>query len=240
MSYLALTGGGHNVRVQSSLVPGFNRALVFAGFGIDQISITGHTFTADSDVFDAIDLPNVGTFLALDAAAVRARIERLPWVETAQLSREFPSRLDVRITERTPFALWQRGEREFLIDRTGRVLSAVKPDSELTLPRVEGEGADVQAFALLTLLSRFPSISRRLERAERVAGRRWTLHLSGDMILVLPADSETLALEDIAARGELQALVNGTHRIIDLRATGRITARPSAQAARIAGGTRGS
>ena len=39
------------------------------------------------------------------------RIERLPWVERASIERIVPDRLEVRITERAPFAVWRLGDR---------------------------------------------------------------------------------------------------------------------------------
>lgn len=225
LSYLSLTSGGRDVRMQASLGPIFNRALVFSGFGIDQVSVTGQTYTADRDIYDAIDLAHVTNFLELDTQSVRARIERLPWVETADLMRVFPGELIVRITERVPFALWRRGDRDFLIDRTGRTLAPVKRDAKLALPLVDGEGADQEASSIVTLLGRFPDISKRLVRAEWVSGRRWTLHLKDGVAINLPSDSEALALEAIAKEGSLGALITGSNHVIDLRAAGRVTVR---------------
>ncbi len=76
------------------------RTLIALGFGIDQVSVTGHRYTLDADVFDALDLPNVATFASFDAAAALKRIERIAWVDTAQITRVFPGTLTVQIHER--------------------------------------------------------------------------------------------------------------------------------------------
>ena len=47
------------------------------------------------------------------------------------------------------------------------------------LPRVAGEGRRGRGRPLLTLLARFPAIAGASQTAERVGGRRWTLHLDG-------------------------------------------------------------
>ena len=227
-AYLTLTNGGRDVRLATSMSPALQRGLSFAGFGIDQVSVTGQTYTADKDIFDAIDLTNVASFLDLDSGAVRARIERLPWVETAELSRVFPGELVVRITERSPFALWRRGDRDFLIDRTGRVLSPIKRDAALSLPLVSGDGAGKEASSLITLLGRYPEIAKRVQRAEWISGRRWTLHIKGGAQIHLPADSESLALEDIMSQPDVMTLIEGPGQVIDLRAPGRTSVRPPA------------
>ncbi len=124
-----------------------------------------------------IDLPKARSLLSFDSAAARERIERLPWVATASIARIFPGTLDVRVTERAPAAVWQRGGHAYLIDAEGRTLSEVQPGANPSLPRVAGEGAAAQAKALFDLVVRFPRIRERFEMAERMGERRWTLHL---------------------------------------------------------------
>ena len=41
---------------------------IAAGFGINQVNVTGQHFASDSDIYDAIDLTNVRTFAAFDSA----------------------------------------------------------------------------------------------------------------------------------------------------------------------------
>lgn len=224
-SFLLLTHGGNTVRADFAIVPSLERAAALAGFGLDEVHLTGHAFTADADVYDALDLDNVRSFVALDTAAVRNRIERLPWVATADLRRVFPGRLEVRITERKPFAVWRRGDQETLIDRAGRVLAKVNSGSLGDLPRVAGEGANTQVSALLGLLDQFPGIKSRLEAAEWVGERRWTLFLAGNVTLHLPAGRAAPAIDGIGSVGGIDALIAPPGRIIDLRAQGRIAIR---------------
>ena len=89
-----------------------------AGLGLDQVTLIGHRYTADTDIFEAIGLKRARTMLSFDPAAAQARLAELPWIQQASLERVFPDRLEVRVTERTPVAVWSRGERSFLIDGT--------------------------------------------------------------------------------------------------------------------------
>jgi len=170
------------------------RLIELAGFGLTQVSVTGHRYTLDSDIFDAIDLENAHTMLAFDTRAAQDRIERLPWVERASIERVLPDRLEVRILERSPSAVWRRNGRTFLIDATGRVLAAVPPDAMLSLPRVAGEGAARKAADLHALLAEHPQVMARVEVAERVGQRRWVLRLSDGGSVQLPAYGEAEAI----------------------------------------------
>ena len=143
------------------------------GLGLQQVSLTGHDNTTDIQVFDAIDLGQARTLLSFDGKAAQARVEALPWVARASIERVLPDRLEVRITERTAFAVWRLGDRAFLIDKTGRVLAPVKAQSVAALPQVAGEGAAAEAAALVDTACGL-SATRAPGRACR-AGRRAAL-----------------------------------------------------------------
>ena len=199
---LAATGAMHGAA--SPLVTELERWLELAGFGLRQVAITGYRFTADGDIFDAIDLEHARTLLSFDSRAAQGRIEALPWVDTASIERILPDRIEVRITERTPIAVWQRVEGLFLIDVTGRVLAAVPGNRVPPLPRISGEGAAEAAAGLLRVLAAYPAVFRELTLAERVGERRWTLWLADGGSILLPATGETAALvRAVAIRGAL-------------------------------------
>ena len=204
LAVLALAGTGAMHGAATPLVAELERWLELAGFGLRQVAITGYRFTADGDIFDAIDLEHARTLLSFDSRAAQGRIEALPWVDTASIERILPDRIEVRIKERTPIAVWQRGEGLFLVDGTGRVLAAVRGDRVPPLPRISGEGAAEAAAELLRVLAAFPAVHKELALAERVGERRWTLWLADGGSILLPATGETAALaRAVAIRGAL-------------------------------------
>ena len=170
------------------------RLMELAGLGITQVSLTGHRFTVDSDVFDALGLGQVHTMLSFDSRAAQDRIERLPWVERASIERVLPDRLEVRISERSPAAVWRLGDRNFLIDKSGRVLAPVRKDVMASLPRVAGEGAATEAGNLQALLDNYPALRQRVDVAERIGRRRWALRLTDGSTVQLPAKGEARAI----------------------------------------------
>ncbi len=196
-----------------------------AGFGIDEVVLTGHRQTADTDIFNALDLPRARSLLSLNTRGVRRRLEQLPWIAGAEITRVYPNRLEIRVKERKPFAAWQRTGGEYLIDVTGRVLTEINRSNGLDLPRVAGEGAAREARALFAALARYPAIAKKLERAERIGGRRWTLHLRNGTVLQLPADREISALAMAAENSVVERGIREGNAVIDLRVLGRIAVR---------------
>ena len=56
--------------------------------GLTQVSVTGHRYTPDSDILDAVGLDDARTMLSFDSRAAQDRIERLPWMERASIERD--------------------------------------------------------------------------------------------------------------------------------------------------------
>ncbi len=84
-------------------------------------------------------------FFAVDPVAIREAISALPWVDTVDVRKRWPNRLEVRLTELHPYAHW--GDERLLSD-DGR-LFATPPSLTKPLPRFEapdGRVADVISF----------------------------------------------------------------------------------------------
>jgi cell division protein FtsQ len=218
---VALLVLGHPDRRLAALAQ-VERAAELAGLGLQQVTLTGHRFTTDSDIYAALELDNIRTLLTFDARAAQARIEELPWIERASIDRMGPDSIDVRVFERVPFAVWRSGEKNWLIDRSGRKLQVVPATLMPELLRVAGEGAAREAAALSAALAAFPQIARQVEVAERVGMRRWTLRLVGATSALLPAEGEAEALAQLARL--LGAGLAGA-KSIDLRVHARVLVR---------------
>jgi cell division protein FtsQ len=203
---------------RAALAP-VEHAAELAGLGLQQAAVSGHRFTHDTHIYAALDLDSTRTLLSFDAGAAKARIEQLPWIERASIERIVPDRVEVRVTERVPYAVWRSGADNWLIDRAGRKLQLAPANVMPGLLRVSGAGAGQEAAALSAVLVDFPQIARKLDVAERVGARRWTLHLAGGPSVELPAAGEAEAL------ARLTRLIGsglGGARRIDLRVSTRV------------------
>jgi cell division protein FtsQ len=207
-----------NPELRAAALGHIERGLEWADLGLQQVTVAGHRYTADTDIYAALDLDNARTLITFDARAAKARLEQLPWVEKASIERIAPDAVEVIVAERTPFALWREGDKHWLIDRQGRKLQLAPANIMPHLPRVAGDGAGAEVVALTQLLAEHPAIARKVELAERVAGRRWALHMAGGLRVELPADGASAALTRLA---RLYALGLGEAGRIDLRASNR-------------------
>jgi cell division protein FtsQ len=199
---------------------------IAAGFGINQVNVSGQHYASDNDIYDALDLTNVRTFAAFDSEAALKRIERIPWIDKAQITRVYPGTLDIVVRERTPAVVWTRGNETYLVDATGRVLGPMPAASGWDLPRVVGEGAKDEARPMLAAVRQYPAIEKQYVYAERIAERRWRIVLKTGTVLELGADREIEGLQEIAGSSATAPALKGTPMIIDVRTPGRIAMRP--------------
>jgi cell division protein FtsQ len=73
--------------------------------------------------------------LDVDLPAVRQRIEALPWVGRARVTRVWPDRLALRVWERQPYARWNE---DAMVDTDARSFVPPAKDLAMDLPRLAG------------------------------------------------------------------------------------------------------
>ncbi len=81
-----------------------------------------------------------GGFFAVDLDAIRVAIERIPWVERAQVRRRWPDTFEVQVRERSAAAVWSDGR---LVDTAGRLFEVPGNSVPEGLPRLSGPEARV-------------------------------------------------------------------------------------------------
>ncbi len=230
-----LSDGGRSARAATPLAEQIDGLLVRAGFGINEIWLSGHRNTVDSELFAALDVEKARSLLRFDPRQARARLEQLSWIDTAAVTRVLPDRLSIVVRERTPFAVWMHQGRHALIDATGRVLAYVTKGIRSDLPRISGEAAPEAAGELIAAVQRYPEIAGKVDVADRVGKRRWTLKFASGAIVQLPAGGEAEAIDRLADLQTRQHVLDGAPLHVDLRLAHRTVVR--AAAADPSGGT---
>jgi cell division protein FtsQ len=201
-----------------------DRAAAAAGLKPIRLELRGNRHTSHADVLAALALHETPSQISFDVAAAASRVEALPWVATAKISRLLPDAIAVEITERRAAILWRASDRDLLVDMDGRELASVPRGSDIGLPVVLGDGAGPAAPALMALLQSYSEIERRLVASERVEWRRWRLHLASGTRVELPAGTSAAALAWLDAQAGTGILDRGLEAI-DLRVAGQLVVR---------------
>jgi cell division protein FtsQ len=95
-------------------------------FDVREVRVQGAVYT-DPDVLQSVvDSIQGEPVLLVDTEEIEARLEAVPWVESARVRTDFPHVVTIDIRERRPVATFQGGDHQFrVIDVQGRVLDVI-------------------------------------------------------------------------------------------------------------------
>jgi cell division protein FtsQ len=201
------------------------------GFRIAAVSLSGEKHVTRAEIIAAAGVTERASLLFLDVEAARSRLKAIPWIADATVRKLFPDRLQIRVREREPFALWQVDGKLSLIAADGTVIGPPSEAAFAALPLLVGRGAQMKARDFLTLLDRYPSIRDQVRANVLVAERRWNLKLKNNLYVRLPETDIGPALDTLVALDRDKHLIGRDISAIDLRLADRVTVRLSDAAA---------
>jgi len=201
------------------------------GFRIAAISLTGEKEVSREEVLTTAGVTGRASLFFLDADAARTRLLANPWIADAAVLKLYPDRLQITITERLAFALWQKDGRVSVIAADGTVLEPFVEDRYVGLPLVVGRGAERQAQNFLGIIDRYPDIRSAVRASILVAERRWDLRLANGINVRLPETGLDGALDRLVQLDRDKKLLSRDITAVDLRLPDRVTVRLSDSAA---------
>jgi cell division protein FtsQ len=223
--------GDHTEAIKTALKDTADAAANTAGMRIASVSLSGQRQVSRDEIFAAAGVTDHSSLLFLDVAAARAKLEAIPWIAEATVRKLYPDRLQITITEREAFALWQRQGKVSVIAADGTVLAAAVEPRLASLPFVVGNGAAAKARGFLAVLDRYPAIRDQVRASIMVGERRWNLRLKNGIDVRLPDANIEQALETLARFDREKSLLSRDIVAVDLRLPDRLTVRLSDAAA---------
>jgi len=223
--------GDHTLQVVEALQDLRDSAANAAGFNITGVALTGNRHMSREEIFATAGVTGHSSLLFLDVADARARLKTNPWIADATVQKLYPDRLQIAITERVAFALWQKDGRIGVIADDGTVLEPYLSRRFVSLPLFVGAGAATRAKDFKALIERYPDIRDQLRAAVLVSERRWNLRLKSGIDVELPEDGIAQALDRLVALDRDKKLLSRDITLVDLRLPDRVTVRQSDAAA---------
>ncbi len=197
------------------------------GMRIAAVSLSGQRQVSREEIFAAAGVTDRSSLLFLDVADARARLEAIPWIAEATVRKLYPDRLQITVTEREPFALWQQQGKVKVIAADGTVLSETVEPRLASLSFVVGNGAAARARDFLAVLDRYPTLRDSVRASIYVAERRWNLRLKNGIDVRLPETNLEGALATLARLDREKNLLSRDITAVDLRLADRLTVRLS-------------
>lgn len=141
-----------------------------------------------------------GNFFTVNIDAARHTFEKLPWVRRAEVRRQWPDRIELRIEEHVPVARWRGVDDEpRLVNSHGEVFAG---SVDLPLPLFSGpEGSSAE---ILARYKEFEGALAKINLHPRVvalsAREAWQVRLDNGLLLELGRDQAKLPLAERVAR----------------------------------------
>ena len=201
------------------------------GFRIVAVSLTGSKEVSREEILTTAGVTGRASLLFLDADAARAKLMSNPWIGDAAVLKLYPDRLQITVTERQAFALWQKDGRVSVIASDGTVLEPFVEGRYVGLPVVIGKGAENAAKDFLAVLDRYPDVRSMVRASILVAERRWNFRLINGIDVRLPETGVDAALQRLVELDRDKKLLTRDISMVDLRLPDRVTVRLSDAAA---------
>nr|WP_298126067.1 cell division protein FtsQ/DivIB [uncultured Pseudoxanthomonas sp.] len=186
---------------------------------LSRLRVQGEFERVDAAQLQAAVLPYAKHgFFAVQLEDAKHAVERLPWVERADVRKRWPDVLEVRITEHKPFARW--GDDKLLSEH-GRLFPVPKELAGLDLPQLGGPDSQVQEVTALYNESRqlFAPLGLDVTTLVMDARGSWSLLLgNGTQVVVGRTDARprlgrfARMLPQLLAAAQAQPLVRADLR----------------------------
>ena len=202
-----------------------DRKIAAAGFAVGEVRVTGQVNTELKQVRAALGLYDGQSIVSLDLENMLARVEDLPWVKKATLTKVMPDALKVTLVEHEAAALWQDRDVFYLVDQGGQIITSQGLEKYADLPHVVGAGAPQNLTGLLAMKVKYPELFARVKSAIWIGRRRWDLNLLSGIKIKLPEKGAELAWERLYHYESDQKILAKEVLIIDFRQHGKTIVR---------------
>ncbi|MDY6951112.1 MAG: FtsQ-type POTRA domain-containing protein [Thermodesulfobacteriota bacterium] len=106
-------------------------------FKASEIVVEGNRRLSKETILKEAQVRPGDSILEINLKVLRYRLMANPWITAADVWRELPDKIHIRVTERVPIAKIAL-DRAFYLDGTGQIVAPVKASDEINVPLVTG------------------------------------------------------------------------------------------------------
>jgi cell division protein FtsQ len=202
----------------AALLGGYAAVLFIANlpiFPLREIRVVGPVAHVTAAQLDAIVKAEMkGTFFTVSLSAARDAFEKLPWVRSANVRRQWPDRLEVAFEEHVPLARWGSAA---LVNTHGELFRGAYDGN---LPLFEGPPGSAKEIAIQYEFFKrsLDAIGRHPVRVQMSARRAWQVSLEHGPTLELGREQvESRLARFVAAHDYVMKRLERRIDYIDLR-----------------------
>jgi len=182
-------------------------------FAVTDIQATGGKRRSTEEVAATAGIAKGQNVFSIDLDKSRKQLESDPWIESAEITRQLPGTLVIRVTEREAAGIVAMAEGTYLVTRDGALIKRVDAGDPLDFHVVTGvplamivddrEGATRQIRAALDLAYDYD----RSPLAQRSPVEEVHVETNGEMTLIVGKTGVTLRMGEAPYRRKLEQAV---------------------------------
>lgn len=189
------------------------------------VRVTGNATVGAARIERAAQVPLDRQLVRVDLAAIQARVESIPAIASAQVSRSWPHTIKIAVTERVPIAVVDRGTGLQAVDVNG-VLFGSYAHAPADLPVVRTE-PDIKAAALAEAAQVVTSLRRdiaaKVEHVDVASVDSIDLRLAGGLTVLWGSADDSADKAEVLAALLAHVTKKDPVSVIDVRVPGRPT-----------------
>ena len=159
---------------------------VESGLVVQEFSISGNRVVPSKVFLESVGIEIGAPMILVDLRDALEVVTRVDWVDSAQVSRQWPNKISIKVVEKAPVAIWETPEGPRFIDERGEIFGDKYMEMFPDLPILRGAGADHRFPELRGVLERSPVIGAEFVGATLLGKRRWDIKMREVLIVRLP------------------------------------------------------
>ena len=192
------------------------------GFILQNVYLEGQEYTSSEDILKALKIEIGDPIFKVSVNEIKENLEKIDWVKTAVVDREFPSNLYIGLSERVPIGIGQHNKILFLFDEDGKKINEKNLAPFLQLPVVISEDLGLFINDLYIILAKDKELYSKVTSAVRISERRWNIRFQNEIEVKLPEYNIEEAWDRLVLLNKNNQLLNDNITSIDLRIPNKI------------------
>ncbi len=186
---------------------------------ISGISISSNTRDHDlTAIATAAAVPAGSRIFSTNLDTINARVKSVPGVRDVAVRRRPDGKLNIRVELYRAVALWWDGNNYFPLSADGTIVQ--RPTDVRDIGAVVFRGPVPNDITNITKAAH--NMGTRLDYMEWIENRRWNMHTTGGITVMLPEQSPESAIAGLIALDENHHILNKDITAIDMRDNARI------------------
>ena len=195
--------------------------LTIENIRLKKINIINLKYIDEKIILDLLNLRLGDNFLNIKLKNIEKKLKSINEIKSFKIEKNINGIINIEITEKIPFVVWEKENKNLIIDKEGQVLNFLNFPSE-RLIKIKGKKANKEIEKIYNKISIHTDLKNNLISAKYIENYRWDILLKDDLYVKLPFNNVESSLELLDKLIKKEKFLKSNYKIIDMRVDGRL------------------